>query len=262
MRLPQLLVESPYFVFAAEDELVSALAEAVGADELSEIRRLCLLGLPPVTSRDVLATMLGINPGLVWSFENRSRRHYRHFTIPKGKGVRHIHAPKIGLKIVQKWLSVHLQKAFQAPQHVYGFVPGRSHIMAARVHCGARWIYSVDIENFFPSTPLEIVHSAFKQIGYQDDSSEMLSRLCCLNGFLAQGAPTSPVLSNICFTEIDQSLQEISKKYDVKLTRYADDIVYSGNNTFSYNPSRRLECIICEQAMEIVQPQNRVMRAT
>ena len=71
---------------------------------------------------------------------------------------------------------------------------------------GARWIYSVDIENFFPSTPLEIVHSAFKQIGYQDDSSEMLSRLCCLNGFLAQGAPTSPVLSNICFTEIHQSL--------------------------------------------------------
>ena len=219
-------------MFATENELVNALGEAADLNELSEIKRLSALGLPPVTSRDALAVMLGINPGFIWSLENRPGRHYRHFTIPKGKGVRHINAPKVGLKIIQKWLSVHLQKHFQAPEHVFGFIPGRSHIKAAQIHCEARWIYSVDIKDFFTSTRIDKVYAAFWRIGYQSDSARLLSSLCCLNGSLAQGAPTSPVMSNICFAEIDRILRTIAYKYDAKLTRYADDIVFSGTNKF------------------------------
>ena len=174
--------------------------------------------------------LLGINPGLIWSFENGFHRHYRQFSLPKGRRSRQIDAPRVALKIIQKWLSVHLQKTYRAPEHVFGFVPGRSHVMAAGVHCGARWIYSIDITDFFPSTPLAKVENAFVRIGYGADSSHLLARLCCLRGFLAQGAPTSPVVSNITFYTLDQRLIEIAGTFDVKLTRYADDIVFSGTH--------------------------------
>jgi RNA-directed DNA polymerase len=181
MRLPQHLLESPYFVFSTVDEVVKALGEAIDQNEILEITRLSELRLPPVTSRSSLAVMLGINPGFLWSLENRSRRHYRHFTIPKGKsGVRHIDAPKIALKIIQKWLSIHLQANFLAPEHVFGFVPGKSHIKAAGIHCGARWVYSVDIKDFFASTPSDVVQTAFQRMGYQGDSPRLLSSFCCL----------------------------------------------------------------------------------
>ena len=232
MKLPRQLLDSVFFVFEKTDDVAHALGLEPTADEIIEIQRLSGLGLPPVTSRDALAVMMGINPGLIWSFENRTANHYRHFKIPKGRGFREIAAPRVALKIVQKWLSVHLQKFYNPPSHVFGFVPGKSHIDAALVHCGAKWVYSVDIENFFPSTPIFDVQRAFMRIGYPEEGSGLLSRLCCLHGVLAQGAPTSPVISNIVFSELDAELKKLADYFQVKVTRYADDIVFSGENDF------------------------------
>lgn len=229
MRLPHLLLDSQYFMFSSVTELSAALGDLVASAEIAEVERLASLGLPPVSSRSVLATMLGINPGLIWSFEYRPVKHYRVFTIPKGKrGRREIIAPKVAIKVVQKWLSVQLQRVYVPPKHVFGFVPGRSHIEAAQQHRLSRWIYSVDIKDFFPSTPLEIVAAAFQNIGYGEEASQILARLCCYNGRLAQGAPSSPVISNLAFSGIDHALAEISARFDVRLSRYADDIVFSG----------------------------------
>ena len=40
------------------------------------------------------------------------------------KGMAHIGV----LKVIQKWLSVHFQSIYERPAHVFGFVPGVSHI--------------------------------------------------------------------------------------------------------------------------------------
>ncbi|MBK5163958.1 reverse transcriptase family protein [Paraburkholderia domus] len=177
-----------------------------------------------------LATMFGINPGLIWSFENRPRQHYRSFSIPKGRTTRQIDAPRVALKLVQKWLSVHLSRAFQPAEHVYGFVSNRSHVQAAARHVGARWVFSVDIQDFFPSTPVDLVAESLQTIGFGHEGARLLSRLACLRGALAQGAPSSPVLSNICFQHVDEQLILIASRYGVRLTRYADDIVISGTD--------------------------------
>ena len=178
--------------------------------------------------------MLGINPGLVWSFGEHTKRHYTQFLISKGlgKSPRIVNAPRVGLKILQKWLSFHLNNVARFAPHIYGFVAGRSHILAAKVHCGAHWVYSVDINNFFPSTPISIVAEAFKSVGYGEESSSMLAKFSCLNGYLTQGAPTSPVLSNLVFTQTDNSLAAIAASRGVNLSRYADDIVFSGKGEF------------------------------
>lgn len=229
MRLPLPLLESPFFQLSTRDELVKALGDAIDANEITEIDRTLALGIPPVTSRTVLATMFGIHPGLIWSFENRSARHYRSFVIPKGKDQvgRRIDAPRVALKIVQKWLSVQLQRAFVPADHVFGFVSGRSHIDAAIVHSNARWLFSVDIENFFPTTPEALVLSSLQRIGFCHNGATLIARISCLRGVLAQGSPASPLLSNLCFHEVDTILLHLSVKYGVRMTRYADDIVFS-----------------------------------
>lgn len=228
MKLPQPLLESPFFQFNSFDELNRALAGVWGPNEIDDAKRVTELGLPPVTSVMALATMLGLNPGLVWSIRHRPHRYYRSFNIPKGRGVRQIDAPRVLLKVIQKWISVHLQRVYAAPDHVYGFVPNRSHVEAAAVHCGAHWVFSLDIANFFPSTPEAQALQAFQSLGYSEQSADLLSKLSCLRGGLAQGAPTSPVLSNICMAAVDQQLVAVAFKHGLRLTRYADDIVFSG----------------------------------
>lgn len=228
MKLPQPLLCSLFFQFSSFDELTRAMAGVWEPNEIDDARRVTELGLPPVTSVMALATMVGLNPGLVWSMRHRPHRYYRSFGIPKGTGVRQIDAPRVLLKVIQKWISVHLQRVYFAPDHVYGFVPAASHVDAAAVHCGAHWVFSLDIADFFPSTQEAQVFQAFRALGYSEQSADLLSKLSCLRGGLAQGAPTSPVLSNVCMMAVDQQLAEVALEHGLRLTRYADDIVFSG----------------------------------
>lgn len=232
MRLPHLLLDRLCFTFASAEELVRALGETVKPEEIATIERLATLQLPPITSPHALATMLGLNDGLVWSMINRQQRHYRTFPVPKGKHERVIHAPRVALKVFQKWLSVRLVSAYARPAHVFGFTPGFSHMDAAAQHLGAQWTFGVDIENFFPSTPERLVNSKLQAMGFNELGAGVVARLACFQGNLAQGAPSSPVLSNICFSDLDQQLADIASKYQVRMSRYADDIIFSGVESF------------------------------
>lgn len=243
MKLPQPLLESLFFQFTSLDEMGRAMAQFWEPDEAAEAKRLVDRGLPPVTSVMALATMLGLNPGLVWSMRHRPQRYYRSFSIPKGNGRRYIDAPRVLLKIIQKWISVHLVRVYVAPAHVYGFVPGRSHIDAASLHCGARWVFSVDIADFFPSTRATQVFQALSALGFNLQSAELLSQLMCLRHVLAQGAPTSPVISNVCMSEVDRQLAGIASTHGLRLTRYADDIVFSGTADVPINLEQDVRAI-------------------
>lgn len=231
MRLPQQLLESPLFQFTRVEELLEARGLGPNDEEAAQILELIACRLPPVTSMHCLATMLGVNPGVVWSLVSRPERYYRTFDIPKGRGTRKIAAPRVALKIIQKWLGYHFARAVPPPPHVYGFVPGRSHIGAAYVHCGAEWALSVDITNFFQTTPASLVTSALERLGYNKEVAAPLTSLTCYLGFLAQGAPSSPALSNLCFAETDAALVSLSQRHACRITRYADDIVLSGQGS-------------------------------
>jgi Retron-type reverse transcriptase len=244
MRLPQPLLDSPFFQFDRLADLERALGDVNDEAELSEVRRLAAVGLPPIATLGVLATMLGINRGLIWSLINRTPRYYRAFTIPKGRGYRRIYAPKIALKIPQKWIGVQLARHYIAPNHVFGFVPGRSHVDAARVHVGARWVFSMDIEDFFPSTPKRLVEQILVDLGYGLPGAEIIAALTCLNGSLAQGAPSSPVLSNLCFAPWDKALAVYAERSGVRLSRYADDVVFSGEGDYPEGLREEVEALL------------------
>lgn len=232
MRLPQHLLSNSFFQFSRIEEFLAALAGEINSAEETEIRRLHEMHLPAITSVEAISAAFGINPGLVWSLINKKEKYYRYFRIPKGKSFRVIQAPRIALKIIQKWISVRLVDAWTANECVYGFVSGRSHVDAADRHCGAEWVFSCDVENFFPSTPEAFVANALQNLGYDEKSAKLIASLCCCDGGLAQGSPASPILSNICAASLDERMIKIRDKYACIYTRYADDIVFSGKGNF------------------------------
>ena len=149
MRPPPPILEDIALTAGGVDELLRAVEERCSQVEKEEIKRLSEMGLPPVVSVSTLAAMTGYNSGFLWSLIHQTRKHYRKFTIPKGNSRRCIEAPKVGLKFVQKWLSLHFERVWESHNAVHGFVTGRSHISAAAVHLGSQWVVSVDIEDFF-----------------------------------------------------------------------------------------------------------------
>lgn len=230
MRLPHPQLESLCFSFETATDLIRAIGDKCSLEEAREIKRLVELGLPPVTSRNSLSVMFGYNPGFIWSLLNRTPHHYRRFSIPKGRGMRKIDAPRVALKGIQKWLSYHFQEAIKPAENVFGFVPNRSHLDAAAEHLLAEWVFSVDIENFFPSVSYDRVYAALSKLGYQSpEALGIVSALCTLNSSLVQGAPTSPVLSNIVLGTLDAQLAKFAEDHGLIFTRYADDIVFSGS---------------------------------
>ena len=56
---------------------------------------------------------------------------------------------------------------------------------------------------------------------------KIIAQICCNDGHLPQGAPSSPVLSNMICFRLDKRLMGIAKEANCIYTRYADDITFS-----------------------------------
>jgi RNA-directed DNA polymerase len=223
-------VNPPPFLISFPDK--AALRAALLPDAIdkywNDCERLIDSQLPPIVSVRVLSCMFGFSAAFVGAMNRRPERYYRTFEIRKGKKVRTINAPKVALKVIQKWFAHHLSAKLQFSDCVYGFVPGRSAGLAAFRHCNADWVFSADISDFFPTTPQNKIVPALQGIGYPEHGAVLIARLCCYAGNLAQGSPASPILSNLVFSPLDESLEALALSIGATYTRYADDIVLSG----------------------------------
>ena len=188
--------------------------------------------LPPVVSMRCLGVLFGYSPHFIYAMANNNRKYYRQFTIKSGKKIRRIQAPRVAIKVIQKWFGFHLAKSLIFNDYVFGFVEGRSAVDAAAKHCGSKWVYSVDIKDFFPSTRKEKVITELNKLGYSLHGATLITNLCCYGNSLGQGAPSSPVLSNLVMRPIDTQLKTLADELRITFTRYADDIVFSGNERF------------------------------
>ncbi len=225
MHAPPLLLNIPTI-----DDYVALLEAETRAQYKDEIIDLYKKGLPPITSLRGLAVLFSFSPKFIGSMYYRTEKYYRTFTIPKGKKKRVIQAPKVSLKIIQKWFGFHLAKVITFNSCVHGFISGKSAASAAAVHCNAEWVYSLDIEDFFPSIPFDKIEKALIKIGYSAHAANIITKLCTYNGVLPQGSPASPILSNLIFRTEDKFLEKIALENGFNYTRYADDIVFSGKN--------------------------------
>jgi RNA-directed DNA polymerase len=155
---------------------------------------------------------------------------YGHFQIPKrGGGKRDICAPIGPIKILQRKLNSILQNVYKTKPFAHGFLNKRSIITNARMHINKEFVLNIDLLDFFPSINFGRAYGMFKAKPYElpEKVAAVLAKLCCFNNQLPQGAPTSPIVSNMVCARLDEQLGKLAKKYNCIYTRYADDITFS-----------------------------------
>ena len=165
-----------------------------------------------------------------WIYRTPEQRRYTTFQIPKKSGKpRTIDAPNTNVKILQQKLNQVLQSVYRTKPSVHGFVADKSVKTNALQHVQRRWVFNIDLENFFPSINFGRVRGMFmgKPYNLPQDVATVLAHLCCFQGHLPQGAPTSPVISNMICAQMDSQLQQLAKITRSTYTRYADDITFS-----------------------------------
>lgn len=112
------------------------------------------------------------------------------------------------------------------------------------------------------------------------DVANIIASLCCTemeverkneNGVwekvkrnvLPQGAPTSPVITNIVCQKLDYLLSGVAKRFGLKYSRYADDITFSSMHNV-YQPEseflKELHRIIAEQNFHIKESKTRLQK--
>jgi RNA-directed DNA polymerase len=161
----------------------------------------------------------------IWWFRGRM---YHQFEIAKGKGkTRIINAPDERLKYLQRKIALLLDQLYRVRNPVHGFVAGKSVKTNALAHLRNRFVLNIDLKDFFPSITENRVTGVLESIGVDGRVANITARLCCHNARLPQGAPTSPVLSNMICFRLDRELLSFAKSARCIYTRYADDITLS-----------------------------------
>lgn len=177
-----------------------------------------------------LLAYLSVSPAelkKIWWYRGRM---YSQFDIAKGSGkVRTITAPDRRLKMIQRKLVSLIEQLYRVRTPVHGFVPDRSVKTNAEAHFRRRYVVNLDLQDFFPTITERRVAGLLRSIGIDSRVSEVVARLCCHMGRLPQGAPTSPVLSNMVCYRLDTDLLLVAKASRAIYTRYADDITFSSH---------------------------------
>ena len=192
--------------------------------------------------RDVAALLQTKPPGLtaILYTKNIADR-YTTFTIPK-RGRRHPSYQSSGRQAQarQHKLSLLLQDCFeeihgyrQSSSTVsHGFRRNHSIVTNARLHRNRRWVFNIDLENFFPSIHFGRVRGFFiKDINSQSRSPPLqrFLRKSLRRNALPQGSPCSPVISNLICHILDMNVVRLAKPVGCTYSRYADDLTFSTN---------------------------------
>jgi len=205
--------------------------------------------LKAITTLRQLSPLLGLKPAVLAMQlykKDKKTTWYTTFDIPKRNGgVRTIHAPEQHLKRLQKRLSVILDVCRQeiAALHghpededhqgiAHGFKQYHSIISNGRMHVGRRYVFNVDLQDFFGTIHFGRVRAFFsknKNFKLHPKISEILAHIACFQGKLPQGSPCSPVISNLIAHSMDVRLAQVAERHGASYTRYADDLTFSTN---------------------------------
>lgn len=332
---------------------------------------------------------------LTWySNPKLAKKRYTSFTIKKKSGgERTIHAPVNGLKAIQKTLCFILQCVYEPHKAATGFVREKSIVDNAKEHVGSKYVYNIDLKDFFLSVDqarvwkclqlqpfnlnnqdieieekviskvfsfdeikqeLNFTHARilntykgvflhliknvenretyisikidntisligetldekvkdiktnyvvyayvtdngtyFKLLHNKDIKNKdrkitksrqqiasVIASLCCnemevermnssgewileKRNVLPQGAPTSPILTNLVCQRMDYLLTGVAKRFGLKYTRYADDITFSSMHNVYQSDSdflKELHRIIAEQGFHIKETKTRLQK--
>ena len=199
---------------------------------------------------------------------------YKEFDIPKRSGgTRRITAPTGKLKDIQRCISAIVAPYYRTPECVHGFAEGRSVATNARNHTGRNYVLNIDLKDFFPTITYTRVMKSLQELGFNEEVSDIISRLCTIpmwderkemwRNALPQGSPSSPLLSNIVCSSLDQRLSALAKRYGVTYSRYADDMTFSSDHSVYARDGlffKELEDIVRSSGFKINEKKTRLQK--
>lgn len=183
------------------------------------------------SGQDIAALLeVKYNDLIYYIYRIPSSKRYISFSVKKKKGgVRKIASPSTSIKILQQKLNKVLQAVYKPKPSAHGFIANRNILSNAFKHVGKKYVFNIDLEEFFPSINFGRVRGMFMGKPYflPEKVATILAHICCFNRQLPQGAPTSPVISNMICAQLDSQLQQLAFQNRCSYTRYADDITFS-----------------------------------
>ena len=196
-----------------------------------------------ISTRDELAELLHIRlrPLTYVLYVAKPDSYYRTFYIPKKNGdLREIQAPYGELKYIQEKLMVELINYQEYLYKTHGiktniahaFIKKKSIITNAIIHKNKRFVVNIDLKDFFHTIHFGRVKGFFEKNSFYQlpsDIATIIAQLTCYHGHLPQGAPSSPVITNILCQALDYNVLRIAKRFRLDYTRYADDLTFSTN---------------------------------
>ena len=210
---------------------------------------------------------------------NHTFHRYRQFSIAKKSGgTRTISAPYNNTyMLILTYLNEILKACYEPSEYATGFVEGRSVADNAMRHIGQNYILNIDLKDFFPSVEKSRVWGRLmaKPFSFDRSVANMIAGLCSMkevreeNGekkeyyVLPQGAPTSPIITNMICDNLDRRLGGLARRFGLNYSRYADDITFSSMH-YVYSKGgefwKELNRIVSEQRFTINEKKVRLQK--
>ncbi len=238
----------------------------------------CQWAVPDLPTTTDLAHWLGLHDSeLDWfaaqngfaHADSEALRHYHYRWIKKRNGsLRLLEAPKSRLKAIQRRILKGMLEFVPPHEAAHGFRARHSCLSHESQHAGQALVLRMDLRDFFASVSAARVHAMFCSLGYPKAVAWKLTGLCThaasrshliaaatglplqwrtLNPYsaphLPQGAPTSPMLANLCSFKLDLRLAALADDAGAAYSRYADDLTFSGDVAFARGASRLVDAI-------------------
>lgn len=195
------------------------------------IDRLDKNGMPVIFDIQHLAVLLNLEYKKLLGYIYATHRAYHVIKIPKKtEGYRKIEIPTQELKIIQSVILKDILEKIRISNNANAFIKGKSIVDNAKCHVGKEYVVTFDLTDFFTNIGYKRVFNIFYYYGYTKEVSFALARLVTKDGYLPQGSPASPYISNIVCLKLDKRLGKLAEKIGCTYSRYADDITFSGNS--------------------------------
>lgn len=200
-----------------------------------------------------IAELFGVLPQEFYLLMRNPDIFYCNYKIPKKRGgYREISSPSLKLMAMQRAiLKQILMPNFNPLPCCVGYVKDKNILDNVIPHINNPYLLKTDLEDFFPSITKEKVIYLFIKLGFSTRISMLLAALCCKKGALPQGAPTSPIISNMIMQSLDVAISEECARKNFAYTRYADDITISSKEIIDVNFFYRIQDIIKSSGMSL-----------
>lgn len=185
-----------------------------------------------IDSLSDFAELLGVEPKKLSFalYKAHDSGKYSNFSIPKKSGdTRVISKPNKQIMALQRRFLQYLETKYESRPCSQGFEKERNCKTNAEKHLKRKLVLNFDIEDFFGSINFGRVFGLLKAkpFNFGKAAAAAAAKLVIHDNKLPQGAPTSPIISNMICKTFDGKLMKLCSQNASTYTRYVDDVTIS-----------------------------------